>query len=93
MDLIKSNLLNGIKSTIIYLIQFHKEKKGNLPKDISNKFVKNSLGFRVHKHDLSPLVCGEILSELDGTHIITEDGDLFIINYNKSDMWFTIKQR
>ena len=58
---------------------------------MKSKFVKNELGFRIHKSDVVPLVENDVLEELKYMSIVTEDGDIFDIDYDSSTLWFTIK--
>ena len=75
MDATRNDAATGVKDILRYLI----------------KFVKNELGFRVHKSDVAPLVENEVLEELRYMSIVTENGDIFDVDYDSSTLWFTIK--
>lgn len=91
MDATRNDAATGVKDILRYLIKVYQENEGKLSPSMRNKFVKNELGFRVHKSDVAPLVENEVLEELKYMSIVTENGDIFDVDYDSSTLWFTIK--
>ncbi len=90
MDATRNDAATGVKDILRYLIKVYQENERKLSPSMRNKFVKNELGFRVHKSDVVPLVENEVLEELKYMSIVTEDGDIFNVDYDPSTLWFTI---
>lgn len=82
----------SINDIIGHMIDLYDYMDGKLPLDINKKFVKNDLGFRVHKSDVAPLIDNKILMELNGKVIVSERGDVYDVKFDESSLWFTVSE-
>jgi hypothetical protein len=81
----------SIKNILCYMIEMYNENHGELSLDRKNKFVKNELGFRIHKSNIAPLIENSKLSELNNVFIFS-DNVRYIIEYDPLTLWFTISE-